>query len=109
MKGLGDDKTKIQIDAAIQPGNSGGPTVGFDGGVVGVTVAQIDAALILKEFGTLPQNLNFAVKKEYVEQILKENKIEFKYNSNNNLLTSSDLYKLIEPATTYLECWGFNN
>ena len=108
LDGIGNDNTKIQIDAAIQPGNSGGPTVGFDGAVVGVTVSTIDAASILKDFGTIPQNMNFSVKKEFVESMLKENNIKVEYKINDNLMTSSDLFKLINPSTVYLECWSNN-
>ena len=40
----------MQIDAAIQPGNSGGPIVNEKGNVVGVAVAKLDYKLILENF-----------------------------------------------------------
>jgi hypothetical protein len=44
-------QTILQIDAAVNPGNSGGPMIKLDGSVVGVVVAKLRGA----------ENLNFAV------------------------------------------------
>jgi hypothetical protein len=46
-----DGQTILQIDAAVNPGNSGGPMVKLNGSVVGVVVARLKNA----------ENLNFAV------------------------------------------------
>ena len=42
LSGLGDNSGQIQIDAALQPGNSGGPIIDENGNVVGVAVAKLD-------------------------------------------------------------------
>ncbi len=46
-----EDQIFLQIDAAVNPGNSGGPVVKLDGTVVGVVVSKLKGA----------ENLNFAV------------------------------------------------
>jgi len=66
LSGIGDDKRVIQISAPIQPGNSGGPLALTDGRIVGVVVATLNYRLTLKESGSLPQNVNFAVKSDYL-------------------------------------------
>ena len=66
MSGIGDDKRVIQISAPIQPGNSGGPLALTDGRIVGIVVATLNYRLTLKESGSLPQNVNFAVKSDYL-------------------------------------------
>lgn len=44
-------QTLLQIDASVNPGNSGGPVIRLDGKVVGVVVSKLKAA----------ENLNFAI------------------------------------------------
>ena len=42
LTGIGGDKDLCQMDAAIQPGNSGGPVADETGTVVGTTVSQVN-------------------------------------------------------------------
>ena len=60
--GLHDDARHFQIDASVQPGNSGGPLLNTRGSVVGVVNARIDDAVAIETTGMLPQNVNFAIK-----------------------------------------------
>lgn len=106
--GLGNDDSKIQIDAAIQPGNSGGPTIGLDGQVVGVTVASANIAAFLKVYGTIAQSMNFSVKPKYVIQIMKANGVEVPFSNENLQMNTAEIYEYANPATLYLECWGRN-
>ena len=41
LTGVGDNYSQIQIDAALQPGNSGGPIMDYMGNIVGVAVAKL--------------------------------------------------------------------
>ena len=66
LKGLNDNPTRYQIDASIQPGNSGGPVCDSSGNLVAVTVSSLNAKFFLNHDGTVPQNVNYAIKKSYL-------------------------------------------
>ena len=72
MSGLGGDSTLMQITIPIQPGNSGGPVVTESGEVVGVVTSSASILQFAKTSGTLPQNVNWAVKSEYAQMLLGE-------------------------------------
>ncbi len=72
LAGVGDDPRTLQISAAIQPGNSGGPLVNEHGNVVGVVVARAGALKLLAKNATLPQNVNYAVRSTRLLLLLEE-------------------------------------
>ena len=97
----------MQIDAAVQPGNSGGPILNEKGEVVGVTVAKADANYFLNKSGSLPENINFGIKVETVIPFIRANNINFinpNYSSKN--LSSSQIAAKAEKATLHLQCWN---
>ena len=76
LAGLGDDSSKIQISAPIQPGNSGGPVLDHYGNAVGVIVSTATSAIIADRSGVAPQNINFAIKANIVRSFLDANGIQ---------------------------------
>jgi S1-C subfamily serine protease len=70
LSGLKGDPRLFQISVPIQPGNSGGPLFNDRGDVVGITVASLNAAQMLKQTGAVPQNVNFAVKIHFAKMML---------------------------------------
>jgi S1-C subfamily serine protease len=65
-RGAGDNSGQFQLDAAVQPGNSGGPIYGSGGNIVGIVISQLNK----KTFGGLVENVNFGIKASTVKQFL---------------------------------------
>ena len=71
LSGFGDDVRYTQIDVPVQPGNSGGPLINTKGQVVGIVTATLPILTTLRASGALPQNVNYAVKSDYVVALLR--------------------------------------
>ncbi len=69
LSGLGGDQSLLQVSIPIQPGNSGGPVVTERGQVVGIIVSSAAVAEFFDVTGSLPQNVNWAVKTEAVSHL----------------------------------------
>ena len=104
IAGLGDDYSQIQIDAALQPGNSGGPILDDYGNVVAVAVAKLSLEKILKDFGVVPENTNFGVKVSAVKNLMEGNGIPFK-SPNTKVISKRELSQIATDGTVYLTCW----
>jgi S1-C subfamily serine protease len=83
--GAGDDSGQFQLDAAIQPGKSGGPIYGSSGNIVGVVISQLDKLKVAKAIGSLPDLVNFGIKASTVRQFLQRSLSERKRNQLNSL------------------------
>jgi len=104
LSGIGNNFTNIQIDAAIQPGNSGGPILDDKGNVVGVAVSRLDKFKALKSFGSLPENTNFGIKASLVRSILEGNDVSFP-DPNSSSISKTELGNIVSGGTYYLSCW----
>lgn len=71
LSGPGDEATLMQITVPIQPGNSGGPLLNEAGQVVGIVTSTAAVEAFLEGTGTLPQNVNWAVKSEYAAPLFE--------------------------------------
>jgi S1-C subfamily serine protease len=70
LNGIKDDPAEYQISVQVQPGNSGGPLVDQAGNVAGVIVARLDDFAALASMGSLPQNVNYAIKGSILRDFL---------------------------------------
>ena len=103
LTGLGNNISQIQIDAAIQPGNSGGPVLNMNGQVVGIASAGLSKLYMAQEANFIPENVNFAVSSQTLTAFLKAHKISIGTSASRTLSTKQ-LAKIGEPATIQLFC-----
>ncbi len=104
LTGLGNNFSQLQIDAALQKGNSGGPILDDKGNVVGVAVSKLDVKYFFKNFGAIPENINFGIKSSLVGSILDSNGVNIT-QANKKPISKSQLGKLISEGTYYISCW----
>lgn len=93
-KGWKDNINEMQIDAALNPGNSGGPVVNDAGNLFGVAVAAIPDR----------QNLNFAIKSKAVKDFLDVNKVSYSTATVEFDMDNKKRLKLLEDSTVFIYC-----
>ena len=104
LTGVGNNFSNIQIDAALQSGNSGGPILDDLGNVVGVAVSKLDAKYMLDNYGSIPENTNFGIKSSVVRSVLDSNEVDSP-SANQSAVSKSKLGKMIGEGTYYISCW----
>jgi S1-C subfamily serine protease len=97
LKGLEDDSTRLQIDAALNYGNSGGPIVDEDTGeLVAVAVAGLRK--------DITEAVNFGIKAASVKNFLESNQMYISLVAKKYNLKSEELSLILENATIYTFC-----
>jgi hypothetical protein len=104
LTGIGNNFSNIQIDAALQSGNSGGPILDEMGNIVGVAVSKLDAKYMYDNFGIIPENTNFGIKANVVRSVLESNEVSSP-PANRSEISKSQLGKMISSGTYYISCW----
>ena len=106
LAGVRDDLRYIQISAAVQPGNSGGPVVDEAGRLMGVVVAKLNALAVARITGDIPQNVNFAIKGSTLVTFLEANKIAYEpADPAARELPVTQRAERAEASSTQVECW----
>lgn len=71
LSGFRDDPSQYQISVPVQPGNSGGALLDRSGHVVGIIVARLSDFAMLRSSGSIPQNVNYAIKTSALKDFLQ--------------------------------------
>lgn len=86
LSGLKDASSFLQITVPVQPGNSGGALVNERGEVVGVITSSAAILPFIENSGMLPQNVNWAVKADYLRPLVEFPKVEQKEFNREQLI-----------------------
>ena len=92
------------VTTPIQPGNSGGPLLSQEGGVLGIVVASLNPILIARMTGTLPQNVNFALKEMAITAVLEDRGVPFDSGAGSGELGTVELAKKARGFTVQILC-----
>ena len=105
LGGLRNDTRFLQISAAVQPGNSGGPLLDTDGQIVGVVTGKLDWLRIAKATGDLPENINFAIKTGMLRDFLDNSAIAYQTAAETRGdLKTTDIAKNARGYTLLISC-----
>ncbi len=99
-RGAGDNSGQFQLDAAVQPGNSGGPIYGSGGNIVGVVVSQLNK----KTFGGLVENINFGIKASTVRQFLISSGLSSKKAEQTEEKSTEQLAEIAKNQALMVMC-----
>ena len=106
LAGLRDDSRFMQISAAVQPGNSGGPAVDEAGRLMGVVVSKLNALAIARLTGDIPQNVNFAIKVATLVNFLEAHNIAYQpAEAAARELPATERAQRAEASSIQVECW----
>ena len=106
LSGLRDDSRYIQISAAVQPGNSGGPAIDEAGRLMGVVVSKLNAMAVARAIGDIPQNVNFAIKVSTLVNFLEAHNIGYEAaEAAAGELRVTQRAERAEASSTQIECY----
>ena len=104
LSGMKNDTRELQISAAVQPGNSGGPLFDTNGLIVGVVTAKLDVLGVARATGTIPENINFAIKTGAIRDFLDNSVVPYETASPGSELKTSDIANNARAFTLLITC-----
>lgn len=105
--GLNQNGMQFQMTAPIQPGNSGGPILSEKGSVLGISVSSFNTSAEATELlGSVPQNMNYGIKKTVLTNLLDRADIDFDEGDDLWLSSKTKVAKIAKDGTILLKCWA---
>jgi S1-C subfamily serine protease len=104
LAGLGNDTSRLQLSAPIQPGNSGGPVLDSSGNVVGIVVSRLNALKMAEVTGTVPQNINFAIKASAARAFIESSELKYEARRSESVRSNADTAEEASAVSFLVEC-----
>jgi S1-C subfamily serine protease len=104
LSGMLNDTRFLQISAAVQPGNSGGPLLDASGEVVGMVAAKLPVMKFLRYTGTIPENINFAIKTGAIRDFLDNSVVAYETSAPGTELKTADVAGNARAYTLLISC-----
>ncbi len=98
------DRRYIQLGAAVQPGDSGGPVMDGSGQVIGVVTGTLNPAPVERATGLAPQHVAFAIRGERVRRFLDGLGVRYRTGNSEGRLDSTRIAERAKEFTVLVEC-----
>ncbi len=106
LSGMRNDSRFLQISAPVQPGNSGGPLFDTTGQIVGVVTAKTPVLRIAAATGSIPENINFAIKTGALRDFLDNSVVPYQTAEPKGELKTTDIAGNARAYTMLISCNG---
>jgi len=104
LSGVLNDTRFLQISAAVQPGNSGGPLIDTSGQIVGMVAAKLNALKFVRATGNIPENINFAIKTGAIRDFLDNSVVPYETAEPKGELKTSEIAGNARAYTLLISC-----
>jgi S1-C subfamily serine protease len=104
LSGIWNDSRFLQVSAAVQPGNSGGPLLDSNGLIVGMVAAKIDAMKFIRATGNIPESINFAIKTGAIRDFLDNSVVPYETATGKGELKPSEIADAARAYTLLISC-----
>jgi S1-C subfamily serine protease len=106
LSGMRNDSRFLQISAPVQPGNSGGPLFDTTGQIVGVVTGKLDGLRVAVATGSIPENINFAIKTGALRDFLDNSVVPYQTAEPRGELKTTDIAGNARAYTMLISCNG---
>ena len=96
----------FQIDANVNPGNSGGPLVNDKGEVIGIAVAKLNALKMMEQSGVVPERINYAIPIDEAKHLIRKAYPFGIEQLERRDLTPKEIYAELRKATVLIVAFG---
>jgi S1-C subfamily serine protease len=104
LSGILNDTRYLQISAAVQPGNSGGPLLDTSGQIVGMVAAKLNALKFVRATGEIPENINFAIKTGTIRDFLDNSVVSYQTADAKAEMKTADIAHNARAYTLLIAC-----